>query len=350
VALLAFGYGLWQLLRPPPGEPALPGLAELDRAAAILRANPSADAGYVLVGDKHLMFSASGRSFIMYGKQGRSWVGLFGPFGDPREFADMVWQFIEMATDHGGRAAFYHVRPAAVPLFLDCGLHLFKLGEHAHVELAEFSLRGGARANLRTAVNRGEREGLAFEVVPPEGVHVLLPELRAVSDDWLGKHRGGEKGFSVGRFEEEYVGRMPVAVVRREGRIIAFASLLVTDVGEEASLDLMRYAADAPPTTMDFLVTKIILHFQALGYRRFGLGVSPMAGMAERSGAPAWQQFARLVFEHGDRFYNFRGLCSFKDKFTPVWEARFLAAPRSLATAFILADVTALIGGEGAKG
>jgi phosphatidylglycerol lysyltransferase len=350
VALLAFAYGLWQLLRPPAGEPALPGQAELDRAAAILRANPSADAGYVLVGDKHLMFSASGRSFIMYGKQGRSWVGLFGPFGDPREFADMVWQFIEMATDHGGRAAFYHVRPAAVPLFLDCGLHLFKLGEHAHVELADFNLRGGARANLRTAVNRGEREGLVFEVVPPAEVPALLPQLRAVSDDWLGKHRGGEKGFSVGRFEDDYLRRMPVALVRREGRIIAFANLLVTDAGEEASLDLMRYAADAPPATMDFLVTKIILHFQALGYRRFGLGVSPMAGMAERSGAPTWQQFARLVFEHGSRFYNFRGLRSFKDKFDPVWEARFLAAPRSLATAFILADVTTLIGGaEGAR-
>jgi phosphatidylglycerol lysyltransferase len=350
VALLAFGYGLWQLLRPPAGEPALPTPAELERAQAILRANPAADAGYVLVGDKHLMFSSSGRSFLMFGKQGRSWVGLFGPFGDPREFADMVWQFMEMATDHGGRAAFYHVRPAAVALFLDCGLHLFKLGEHAHVELAGFSLRGGARANLRTAVNRGEREGLVFEVASPAEVPALLPELRAVSDDWLGKHRGGEKGFSVGRFEEDYVRRMPVAVVRREGRIIAFASLLVTDIGEEASLDLMRYAADAPPATMDFLVTKIILHFQALGYARFGLGVSPMAGMAERSGAPTWQQFARLVFEHGDRFYNFRGLRSFKDKFGPVWEARFLAAPRSLATAFILADVTTLIGGsEGAK-
>jgi phosphatidylglycerol lysyltransferase len=349
VALLAFAYGLWQLLRPPTGEPALPGPTEIDRAERILRTNPSADAGYVLVGDKHLMFSPSGRSFLMYGKQGRSWVGLFGPFGDAREFPDMVWQFIEMATDHGGRAAFYHVRPAAVPLFLDCGLHLFKLGEHAHVELAGFSLRGGARANLRTAVNRGEREGLAFDVVAPPEVPALLPELRAVSEEWLQKHRGGEKGFSVGRFADDYLRRMPVAVVRSDGRIIAFASLLVTDVAEEASLDLMRYANDAPPATMDFLVTKILLHFQALGYRRFGLGVSPMAGMAERSGAPTWQQFARLVFEHGDRFYNFRGLRSFKDKFDPVWEARFLAAPRSLATAFVLADVTTLIGGEGSR-
>ena len=346
IALLALGYGLWQLLRQPAGELAETTPEEIDRAAAIIRANPSSDACYALVGDKHLMFSPSGRSFLMFGKQGRSWVGLFGPFGDPREFADMVWQFIEMATDHGGRAAFYHVRPAALPLFLDCGLHLFKLGEHAHVELPGFNLKGASRANLRSGVNRAEREGLVFEVVAPAGIDAILPALKAVSDAWLAQHRSGEKAFSVGRFDEDYVRRLPVAVVRREDRIIAFANLLMTDAKDEAALDLMRYAPDAPPGTMDFLMARILLHMQAEGYRRFGLGMSPMAGMAERSGAPKWQRVARLVFEHGDRFYNFRGLRSFKDKFEPVWEARFLAAPRGLATAFILADVTTLIGGS----
>ena len=345
VALLALGYGLRQLLRPPAGELAETASDEIDRAAAIIRANPSSDACYALVGDKHLVFSPSGRSFLMFGKQGRSWVGLFGPFGDPREFADMVWQFVEMATDHGGRAAFYHVRPAMLPLFLDCGLHLFKLGEHAQVELPGFNLKGASRANLRSGVNRAEREGLRFEVVPTERVAAILPALKAVSDAWLGQQHGGEKAFSVGSFDEDYLRRLPVAVVHREDRIIAFANLLVTDAKDEAALDLMRYTPDSPSGTMDFLMARVLLHFQAEGYRRFGLGTSPMAGMAERRSAPTWQRIARLVFDHGDRFYKFRGLRSFKDKFEPLWEARFLAAPRGLATAFILADVTALIGG-----
>lgn len=346
VALLAFGYGLWQLLRPPAGALAPVSAEEIERAAAIIRANPSSDACYALVGDKHLMFSPSGRSFLAFGKRGRSWVALFGPFGDAREFADIVWQFIEMATDHGGRAAFYHVRPATLPLLLDCGLHLFKLGEHAQVELASFDLKGASRANLRTAVNRAEREGLRFEVVAAAEVEALLPALRKVSDAWLAEHRSGEKAFSVGRFEEDYLRRFPVAVVRRDDRIVAFANLLTTDAREEAALDLMRHLPDAPPGTMDFLLVRILQHLQAQGYRRFGLGMSPMAGMARRSGAPKWQRVARLVYEHGNGFYNFRGLRSFKDKFSPVWEARFLAAPRGVAAAFILADVTTLIGGS----
>jgi phosphatidylglycerol lysyltransferase len=354
LSLFALAFGLWQLLRPPAGEVAQTSPEEIERAAAIVRASPSSDGCYALVGDKHLLFSPSGKSFLMFGKQGRSWVSLFGPFGDSREWPDLVWQFIEVAADHGGRAAFYQVRPATLPLYLDCGLHALKLGEHAHVTLPDFSLKGAKRANLRSGVNRGEREGLSFEVVAAADVAPLLPALHEVSDAWLAEQRGREKGFSVGRFDDTYLQRLPVAVVRRttedgSQKIIAFANLLTTDAKDEASVDLMRYLPDAPPGTMDFLFAKIMLHMQAEGYERFGLGMSPMAGMAERRRAPRWQRLGRLLFEYGDRFYNFRGLHSFKDKFEPVWEARYLASAGGLAPVFVLADVAALIGG-GVKG
>ena len=42
-------------------------------------------------------------------------------------------------------------------------------------------------------------------------------------------------------------------------------------------------------------------------------------------------------------------LHSYKDKFEPVWEARYLAAPGGVTPVFVLADVAALIGG-GVKG
>ena len=345
VALMALGYGLWQLLRPP--AMALSGVsaADIARAADIVRANPSSDGCYALVGDKNLLFSESGKSFLMYSKQGRSWVSLFGPFGDSREAPDLVWRFVEMASAHGGRAAFYQVRPADLPLYLDCGLQAFKLGEHAHVTLPDFDLKGAKRANLRSGVNRGEREGLRFEVLAADRIGAEMSALHAVSDAWLAQQRSREKRFSVGRFDAGYLQRLPVAVVRRDGRIIAFANLLTTELREEASVDLMRYLPDSPPGTMDFLFAKIMLHLQAEGFQRFGLGMSPMAGMAERRRAPRWQRLGRLLFEHGERFYNFRGLHSFKDKFEPVWEARYLAAPSGLVPLFVLADVATLIGG-----
>ena len=65
---------------------------------------------------------------------------------------------------------------------------------------------------------RLEREGGDFRVVPAEDVPAILPELRAVSDDWLEHKAASEKGFSLGFFDEDYLRRFPVAVHRGGGR------------------------------------------------------------------------------------------------------------------------------------
>ncbi|MBZ8140654.1 hypothetical protein CLD22_12185 [Rubrivivax gelatinosus] len=349
VTLACLGFSAWQLLLPTAGDAARPTPAELERAAAISRDSSSAVSQFALTGDKHLMFSDSGRSFLMFGKQARSWIALDGPFGDAAEAPELVWRFVETASAHGGRAAFYQVRPASLPMFLDCGLQAFKLGEYASVPLHDFSLRGVKRADLRSAINRAQREGLAFEVLDGAAVAHEIDALRAVSDAWLAGQRTREKGFSVGSFDPAWLQRTPVAVVRRDGAIVAFANLLVTARHEDATIDLMRHRPDAPPGTMDYLFAQLMLHLQAEGFARFGLGMAPMAGMAERRRAPRWQRVGRLLFEHGERFYNFRGLFRFKDKFAPEWEARYLVAPGGLAPMFVMIDVAALIGG-GAKG
>lgn len=345
VVLVGGGVALWQLLRPSPGEPPLPSIEELNRAKAIIDAQPSAEANLALMGDKHLMFSASGNAFIMYGRQGRSWISLFDPVGRESEWQELIWRFIELATDHGGRATFYQVRGDSLPLYLDAGLRAFKLGEYAYVQLESFTIKGSKRSHLRTALNRGERDELTFEIVPAERVQPLLPELQAVSDAWLEEQDAREKGFSLGTFELSYVTRQPFAVIRQRGQLVAFANLLITQPKEEISIDLMRQTPEAPPGTMDFLFTKLMLYSQAEGYQRFGLGMAPMSGMASHELAPRWHRFGRLLFNHGETFYNFRGLRSFKDKFDPVWEPRYLVAGGGLTPLLTLADVAALISG-----
>jgi phosphatidylglycerol lysyltransferase len=107
----------------------------------------------------------------------------------------------------------------------------------------------------------------------------------------------------------------------------------------------MRHGPDAPNGTMDYLFAKLLLHYQAQGYRRFGLGMAPLSGMAAHPLAPRWHRLGRLLFSHGEHFYNFQGLRAFKEKFGPQWEARYLAAPGGIAPLFVLADVAALISG-----
>jgi phosphatidylglycerol lysyltransferase len=345
VMLAGLGFAIWQLLRPSPGTPALPKAADLDRAEAIVSAQPYADANLVLVGDKHLMYSTSGKAFVMFGRQGRSWISLFDPVGPRAEWPELIWRFIEEATDHGGRAIFYQVRPESLSLYLDAGLRALKLGEYAFVPLQEFGLQGSKRADLRHAVNRAERDGLSFSVTPANEVAALLPDLRTISAAWLAESRTREKGFSLGAFRDDYVLRRPVAVVRKNGEIVAFANVLCTQQQSEVSVDLMRQLPSAPSGTMDFLFTQLMLHYKAQGVQRFALGMAPMAGMVTHELAPRWHRFGRWLFDSGESFYNFRGLRSFKDKFLPVWEPRYLAAPPGMATLLSVADVTALIAG-----
>ncbi len=345
VAILALALAVRHLLRTSDLRGALPTAAEIHQAATIVGEQAHADARLALTGDKYLLFAESRRAFVMYGRHGRSWIGLFDPVGPQSERAELVWQFIAAARNAGCRASFYQVRPDGLSLYLDAGLRLYKLGEYAHVRLADFSLQGKRSSNLRQSMNRAEREGLRFEIVPPEGVPGVLEELRAVSNDWLARHRTAEKRFSVGAFIDDYILCQPVALVRRDDRVVAFATLLTTGLRDEASVDLMRHQHDIPNGTMDFLFAQLILHFREAGYARFGLGMAPLSGMADNPLAPYWHRVGRILFANGENFYNFRGLRAFKEKFDPVWEARYLAAPGGLVPIRTLLDIAALISG-----
>src|SRR5262249_41200876 len=108
---------------------------------------------------------------------------------------ELIGQFVALAHAHGGRAAFYQVRPDALPLYLDAGLRLMKLGEEACIALHNFSLEGPQRTRLRYAVKRGERDGLTAEVAGSARDHDLLTSLREVSDAWLACRQAREKSF-----------------------------------------------------------------------------------------------------------------------------------------------------------
>lgn len=348
LAVLA-GFGFLRLLRPSQPEPALPGIADLDRAEAIVRAGDDSHPNVALTGDKALLYSPTGNALIAYAVSGKCWIAMGDPVGAPTERAELAWEFRALAHRHAGWTVFYQVGREHLPLYIDLGLTLAKLGEEARIHLPDFSLEGGSRRGLRRDFRRVGREGASFEIVPREAIPALIPELRAVSDDWLRTKRTREKGFSLGGFDPAYLARFRHAVVRRAGRIVAFANIWETDTKAEASMDLMRYSREAPDSVMEYLFVSAFLWAKEEGFRWFQIGMSPLSGLERRSLAPLWQRVGSLVFEHGDRFYNFRGLRNFKDKFDPIWEPRYIASPGGLALPRILASVAAVIS-EGWRG
>ncbi len=330
-----------------------PSEADAQAVRALVASAPETTAHLALLGDKNFLVSRKGDGFLMYGVRGRSWVCMGDPVGPPAARAELAWRFREMVDLYAGWTVFYEAGKENLPLYLDLGLALIKIGEEARVPLSEFSLAGQSRKGLRYTRNMVEKEGASFEIVPREGVPAILADLRRVSDSWLLAKNAREKKFSLGFFSDDYMLLCPQAVVRKEGRIVAFANIWEggsrDGLRHELSVDLMRYQSDAPASVMEYLYIMLMLWGREQGYQWFNLGMAPFSGLESHALAPAWVRLGALLYTHGGQFYNFQGLRRFKDKFDPVWESKYLASPGGTVPPRVLANIASLVSG-GVKG
>lgn len=316
----------------------------LTRASSILARSPNTEDRLALLGDKRFLFDADDRGFVMYGIQGSSWVAMGDPVTqDDGTRAELVWGFKELVDLHAGVPVFYQVTPKYLPVYLDAGFSLVKLGEEAWVDLRRFTLEGGDGRKLRQTKAKAERSGAVFALVPAAETPALLGALKSVSDAWLGARGQREKGFSLGFWSDSYLTQFDIAVVRQGGEIVAFANIWRGADLEQYSVDLMRTRPDAAAGVMDLLFICLMERAKAEGYRWFNLGMAPLSGLPSHRLAPLWSRAARLLSHTGDRFYNFEGLRAYKNKFQPEWRPKYLAYPGALRLPQILVDVTSLI-------
>jgi phosphatidylglycerol lysyltransferase len=299
----------------------------------------------VYLRDKAVLFNAGRTAFLTYSVQGRTWVALGDPVGPDEAGPGLIRLFVERGDDFGGVPVFYEVTRTRLHCYADFGLAFVKLGEEARVDLRALTWEGRHGARLRQALRRLEKEKATFEVLEPSAVPAVVAELREVSDDWLAAKTGGEKGFSLGFFDADYLARFPVAVIRRGGRIEAFANLWRSADHVELSIDLMRYRSGAPNGVMETLLAQLMKWGQGEGFQWFALGMAPLSGFERSPAASLWNRLGAFVFEHGGAVYNFQGLRAFKERFDPVWEPRYLVYPGGMKLPRILADVSALVAG-----
>jgi phosphatidylglycerol lysyltransferase len=319
---------------------------DLARADLILsRANqcePQSNAA--LLGDKRLLFSPSGRSFLSYAPDGANWLAYGGPVGLADEAVDLARRFIDLAQKSQKQPAFYGVGPSFDPIAQELGLRKLKTGERAILDLGTFSLDGKQRQVIRTHRNRHLKNNFQVCVEGPGAVRANLTRLQTISDQWLAHQAGGEKGFGLGRFDVHYIDRLPLATARSQsGDIAAFAVLWPTADKSRIGVDLMRYGDDAPNGVMDFLFAELFLWAKAEGYKEFDLNTAPLAGVEPCVKSPILTSVGKLIYEHGEKLYNFKGVRRFKNKFHPHWEDVYLASPKGASQFSALAKVTWLI-------
>ncbi|MCA9178093.1 MAG: bifunctional lysylphosphatidylglycerol flippase/synthetase MprF [Planctomycetales bacterium] len=345
VVVVALVFSAGRMLRSKPRPPAMPSDADLEDARQIIATSRRTAANLALLGDKHFLFNADRSAFIMYGVAGRSWVSMGDPVSDPAFTRELIWDFRELCDEGGRWPVFYQVDAERVPLYVEAGLNLIKLGEEARVPLQSFGLEGSSRKGLRRTNKQLVEEGCQLEMLEPPLGDDLMTELKCVSDAWLAEKSTAEKGFSLGFFQPDYIRQGPVALVRRQGQVIAFANVWRGADKEELSMDLMRYLPQAPHGVMEFLFIQLMLWGKEQGFGWFNLGMAPLSGVEAQPLGSLWSQLAAIAYRHGEHFYNFQGLRQYKEKFDPDWSAKYLASPGGIALPVILANVATLISG-----
>lgn len=214
----------------------------------------------------------------------------------------------------------YKVGPESVVEARKFGWQVLRISEEAWIDPVSFNCDGPARRQLRRKLKQANAAGI---VVAEAGAVLPIGEMAEVAADWAARS-GGERGFSMGRFDADYVAGQRCFLAWSGDRLVGFATFHAT--AEEWVLDLMRSASDMPDGTMHGLIAQAIRAAGSEGVARFSL-----AAML-RSDVPDWMR----------RLPGFRaasGLRRFKESFGPQMTPLYMAAPNSVLLALAAVDI-----------
>jgi phosphatidylglycerol lysyltransferase len=348
LSAFSIGYAVFMLLRP---VLAREGADAAERALVrrlLVRWGGPPLSRFALLPDKRYLMdteATTGQVFpywaIAYVVKGRVAVALGDPLGDPDHVPEAVAAFLDFCAQHDWVPAFYQVTTRYLDVFRSMfQFKALRVGEEPLLDLESFSLKGRSFQDIRTAINKMGRAGIRFDEWGGEHRESddTLAQMADISEAWLRRHRGEEKTFALGRFdpESDLFRDSRVFIARGgeqdPGRVWGFVTC-VPVYGPAGTLsgwalDLMRRRDDAPSGIMEFLIGLAALRLQQEGAHRFSLGLSPLSETCPDTPDPAEDALlARgrtLLFERFNRYYSFKGLHAFKEKFSPRWEPRYL--------------------------
>jgi lysylphosphatidylglycerol synthetase-like protein (DUF2156 family) len=285
---------------------------------------------FALLSDKHYYFEEGVDGVVAYALWWDMAVVLADPICSPDSREKLAHGFIRYCRGCDWKPVFYCLHHTNRDIYERVGFQLIRIAEEARLRLADFKLDGARFQNLRTARNKARKNGLVFGWYGGDGTQLdehLERQLLELSREWLARKRGGEMGFDLSSFNPQHIREKGVAaVLSPDGRLEAFATWHAYAHGKGRCLDLMRSHAEARDV-MDFLILESMQHFRAQGVEEICFGSAPLANTADPSEHSLHDRAIRFVFENLERFYGYKRLFFFKQKYQPGWAPRYLAYP-----------------------
>lgn len=181
-------------------------------------------------------------------------------------------------------------------------------------------------ASLRAQLNRARNKGLIVREVTGQKTDII-PELKECLDDWL-----TIKGLPPLHFviEPETLGRLEhrrLFVATKNGKVQGFLLLSPIPLRNGWLTEQFPHRPEAPNGTVESMIAAAAAAIAENGSQYITLGLSPLSRrcLIPYFYNPLWiRVLLAWLRKHGQRFYNFDGLDSFKAKFRPDgWEPVF---------------------------
>jgi len=299
---------------------------EREQAKAILEKDGrSALDIFKLSQDKSYFFDQEKQSFLAY----KTCVGVAVVLGDavgPREkIKDLVRDFSIYCHNNGWKVAFLQTTPDMLDIYQQLGFRSVRVGEDGLVNLEQFTSKTVAKKTFKSTVKKFDKEGYTLTRHIPPHSETILNEVEDVSRQWLKLPGRRERGFSLGKFDRTELQRDNLFILRdKDGKALAFVNEIRSYCPGEVTIDMMRHIENAPNGTMDFLFAKLLFFLKDEGFTQFSLGLAALSGVGEDADASLEEKAMQKIFAHLNRFFSYKGLKAYKDKFDPTWEDRFL--------------------------
>ena len=348
LAFLLLGYGVVAVLRPARGA-AVQRRNDFWRAHDVVRRYGCLAMGhFTLSADMSYFWSKTGQSLIAYRVFHGVALALGDPIGPEEETPSILQAFLEFCQQQGWEVAFYQASVRTQRYCHVYGLHAYKIGEEAIIDVSRFTLQGKAGEPVRHSVVRAKRGGVTVQCWQGE----MLPQdvfigMERISSVWMREQKASlQLGFSMGRFPAEWSTSLLTAVaLGPAGEVQAFVTWTPLYTGNGWALDLMRRGKATTPGAMELLISESVTWAKTHSYAYMSLSLAPLAGLGGarinllRLGearvtagqAPLLERSMAFLHEREILLGHYRSLVPFKAKFLPCWEARYLIVSRQHA-------------------
>jgi lysylphosphatidylglycerol synthetase-like protein (DUF2156 family) len=326
VAVLLLALGARKVVRQP-APPATP--RDRDRLHAALQASGDSTFAHMATWAGNSLWFGEDGSAIAYRVRDGVAFTVGDPIAEDPRFA--LRAFAEFCESRGWTPVFYSIHDEAASALHAQGWGRVPVGTDAMIDVAGFTLSGRRRQDLRTAVNRADREGLsAVWTSYADSAPAVRAQVDTLCSAWADGKRLPEMGFTLGGLAEltDPDVRLMLAI-GADGRVQVVTSWLPLQRDGEIvgwTLDVMRRDRRAMPGAMEFTIVSAVWRASEDGLQTIGLSGTPLAPHAGRQSGWLARRMSRLL----EPSYGFASLERFKAKFGARHEPLWMSYPQPL--------------------